>query len=438
MKKIIILLFLTSPFILFSQEDLSLENAIKIGLKQNFDIQLSEKNLEISKVRNNLANAGGLPTINISANKEKSVSDQSNNPTSFIQEILKSESINASANMNWTLFNGYVIKANKEKLNQIEQLSNGQLTLTIENTTEGILLSYYNCIMQKQRLELLQKVVNLSRERLIYQTTKYDIGTSSKFELLQTKNALLTDSSNLILQKLNYDNSVENLNLILGVELNKKWNLIDEIEERTQLFDFENLKNQTLSNNTNLRNQHINLEISKQDIILSKSVYKPIVSFNSGANYNENTYDIGDSDYEGANTGQTLNYYANLTVSLRLYDGGRYKTVVQENDIKEQINELELEKIRREVLKQLSVNYQKYNSNITIYNLSKKAFSIAETNYLLANEKNNRGVINSFTLRDIEIAYITSGISYQQAAYSLMESKIALLKITGGILQEKK
>ena len=94
MKKIIIILFLTSPFILFSQENLSLENAIKIGLKQNFDIQLSEKNLEISKVRNNLANAGGLPTINISAKKEESVSDQSNNPTSFIQEILKSESIN--------------------------------------------------------------------------------------------------------------------------------------------------------------------------------------------------------------------------------------------------------------------------------------------------------------------------------------------------------
>ena len=136
-------------------------------------------------------------------------SDQSNNPTSFIQEILKAESMSATANMSWTLFNGYGIKANKEKLNQIEQLSNGNLTLTIENTTQGILLSYYNCIIQKERLELLQKVVNLSRERLIYQKTKYEIGTSGKLELLQTENALLTDSSNLILQKLNYDNSSE-------------------------------------------------------------------------------------------------------------------------------------------------------------------------------------------------------------------------------------
>ena len=99
MKNIIIILFLTSPFILFSQEDLSLENAIKIGLKQNFDIQLSSKNLNISKIKNNLANAGALPTIDISAKNERSVLDQSNNPTSFIQEILKAESI--------TVFSGY-------------------------------------------------------------------------------------------------------------------------------------------------------------------------------------------------------------------------------------------------------------------------------------------------------------------------------------------
>jgi outer membrane protein len=437
MKKIIIILFFTSPFILFSQEDLSLENAIRIGLKQNFDIQLSEKNLKISKVKNNLANAGALPTINISAKKEESVSDQSNNPTSFIQEILKAESMSATANMSWTLFNGYGIKANKEKLNQIEQLSNGNLTLTIENITQGILLSYYNCIVQKERLDLLQKVVNLSRERLIYQKTKHEIGTSNKLELLQTENALLTDSSNLILQKLNYNNSVKNLNLILGVDLNRKWNLIDTINEKTQLFDFENLKDQTLSDNSNLRNQLINMEIIKQDIILSKSVYQPMVSFNSGASYNTNTYDIGDSGYEGDNTGETLNYYANLTVSLRLYDGGRYKTIVQENLIREEINELELEKIKREVLQQLSINYQRYNSNITIYNLSKKAFSIAETNYLLANDKNNRGVINSFTLRDIEISYLSSGISYLQSAYNLNESYLELMKITGGILQEE-
>ncbi len=435
MKKILIYILLLLPTIIFSQENLSLENAIKIGLKQNFDIQINKRNLEISKLNNNPGKAGALPKINLSAKKEEAVSDQSNNPTSFIQEILKSESINATANLSWTLLNGYGIKASKEKLNQLEYLSNGNLTLTLENTTQAIILSYYNCILQKDRLNLLQNVVNLSRERLIYQKTKYDIGVSSKIEFLQVENTLLTDSSNLLTQKLNYNNSLKNLNLVLGVELDSEWNLTDEMSTKTQIFNLKDLQSETFRNNTNINNQCINNEIIRQDIILAKSAYYPIVSFNSGASYNESTYDVRDSGYEGSNTGETLNYYANLSINFRLYDGGNYKTLLQESEIRDLINDLNIEKKHREIKNQLSVNYEKYNSNIIIYNLRKKAFDIAQINYQLANDKNNRGNINSFDLRDIEIAYLNSGISYLQSVYNLNESYLNLVKITGGILE---
>jgi outer membrane protein TolC len=435
-KKVIIFLITIIPFLSFSQEILSLENAIKIGLKKNFDIQLSRKNKEITQLNNNLGNSGALPTINISSKKEDAVSDQSNNPTSFIQEILSSESINASANMSWTLLSGYRIQATKEKLRQLEFLSNGNLTLIIENTTQAIILSYYNCILQKERLKLLQNVVNISRERLIYQKIKYDIGVSSKMDVLQIETSLLTDSSNLLIQRLNYNNSVKNLNLVLGVDLNSEWNLIDKMSSKTQLFNFEELLSEMFKNNTTMINQCINNEIIRQDITLAKSVYYPIVSFNSGASYNESTYDIGDSGFEGNNTGETLNYYANISVNFRLYDGGKYRKLLQEAEIKNEINDLRLEKLQEETKNQLSINYEKYNSRIIIFNLSKKAFDIAEINYQLANDKNNRGTINSFNLRDIEIAYLNSGISYLQSTYNVNESYLELVKITGGILQE--
>ena len=101
-----------------------------------------------------------------------------------------------------------------------------------------------------------------------------------------------------------------------------------------------------------------------------------------------------------------------------------------------EINDLQLEKIEKEVLHQLSLTNVKYNSCVTNLSLTQQAFSIAESNYQLASEKKNRGTINSFILRDIEIAYITSGINAQKAAYNLIESKLALLKITVGIIQD--
>ena len=432
-KYILLLLF---PNLLFGQNTLSLMDAIKIGMLENYDIQISEKNQNISKINNNWANAGGLPSINLSAKKEEALSDQSNNPASFIQEKLRSSAINGNANVSWTLFNGFAIKANKERLNNLEEISNNNATLTIENTIQGIILQYYNCVLQKKRLELLQKVVALAKNRLEYEQTKYEIGVSSKIDLLQIENAMLTDSANIILQKLNYSNAIKNLNLTLATNVETNWILTDEMDTEIKLFNYEDLKTSTLANNTNIKNQYYNIQLSKQDIKLAMSPFYPVISVNSGVAYNESTYDIGDLSNTMDNTGKSINYFANFSVNFRIFDGGKLYQNLRSLKIQKEINDLQLEKIQKEVLYQLSLTNDKYNSLITTYSLNQKAFKIAETNYGLATDQQNMGVINSFMLRDIEIAYISSGISAQQAAYNLMESKVALLKITGGIIQD--
>jgi len=433
MKKYIILILF--PNLLFAQTELSLMDAIKIGMQENYDIQLSSKNKRISEINNNWANAGALPTINLSAKKEEGLSDQTNNPTSFMPYELRSTAINGNANVSWTLFNGFAIRANKAKLRNLEEISSNNAILTIENTIQGIILQYYNCVLQKEKLELLQKVVRLANNRLEYQQTKYDIGVSSKIDLLQIENAMLTDSSNLIMQELNYNNAIKNLNLTLGKEIETTWNFTDEIDTEIQLFSYENLKASTLADNTNIKNQYYNIQLAKQDIRLSKAVFYPMISLNSGAAYNESTYDIGELSNSMDNTGESLNYFANFSVNFRLFDGGKLYSTLRKVKVQKEINDLQYEKVKREVLHQLSLINNKYNSRISAFSLNQKAFKIAETNYALATDKQNRGVINSFMLRDIEIAFITSGINAQQAAYNLMESKIALLKITGGIIQ---
>jgi len=434
MKKYIILLLF--PNLLFAQTELSLMDAIKIGMQENYDIQLSSKNQKISEINNNWANAGALPTINLSAKKEEGLSDQTNNPTSFMPYELRSTSVNGNANVSWTLFNGFAIRANKAKLKNLEEISSNNATLTIENTIQGIILQYYNCVLQKERLELLQKVVRLANNRLEYQQTKYDIGVSSKIDLLQIENAMLTDSSNLILQELNYQNAIKNLNLTLGKEIEDEWIFTDKIDTEIQLFSYKDLKASTLADNTNIKNQYYNIQLAKQDIRLSKAAFYPMISVNSGAAYNESTYDIGELSNSMDNTGESLNYFANFSVNFRLFDGGKLYNTLRKVKVQKEVNDLQYEKIKREVLHQLSLTNDQYNSRISAFSLNQKAFKIAEINYGLATDKQNRGVINSFMLRDIEIAFITSGINAQQAAYNLMESKIALLKITGGIIQD--
>ena len=57
MKKYIAILLLI-PNILFAQNDLSLLQAIEIGMWSNFDIQISSRNQDINRVNNNSLGGG--------------------------------------------------------------------------------------------------------------------------------------------------------------------------------------------------------------------------------------------------------------------------------------------------------------------------------------------------------------------------------------------
>ena len=368
MKKIISTFMISIPLFLIGQDNISIKDAISLGLKNNYNILISKKEKDISNVNNTWANAGALPQININSEIGKNISDQSNNPTSFIQEILKSNSLNLNANLNWTLFNGFAIKANKERLNQIETLSQGNVRIIIENTLQAIILAYYNCVIQQNRSKLLDKVVKLSKERVISEKSKNEIGIARKMDYLQAKSSLLIDSSNLVIQRLNLSNSMKNFNLLIGTHIDKKWQFDSTIQHSLQLFNYETLLEETLSNNANIYNQYINIELSNQDMKLSKSVFYPIISFNAGSSYNQSNYDLGENiEYTGSTTGRSLNHYVNLSLNFRIFDGGKLYSTIKNIKNRQDKDILELERMKKTISMELSNTLETYNKQIIMY-----------------------------------------------------------------------
>ena len=150
MKKIFSILFIV-PYLMFSQDSLSLSKAIENGLQKNYDIRLTLKNVEINKIFNNWGGAGKLPQVNVNIGQNNSISDQRNNPISFAPFLFLSNDVSGSLSVNWTIFNGFGVKANKKKLEQLEIQSENTATLAIENTIHGIILAYYQAKIQKER-----------------------------------------------------------------------------------------------------------------------------------------------------------------------------------------------------------------------------------------------------------------------------------------------
>jgi len=415
------------------REDLSLANAIQVGLRQNFDIQLSQKDVETKRIQNTWGEAGLYPSIDLQVQQGNNISDQSNNPTSFIQALLMSNSLQGSANMNWVLFNGFKVKANKARLEELQAQSEGNAALVIENTIQGIILAYYNAKLQQEKIDLLKNVIALSHDKWEYEKAKNELGVSGSIDLLQYESSYLTDSSNLVLQQLAYNNAVRNLNILMGVEVEREWGLTDKLIPEYEVYDYNFLKTKLEKNNLTLQNEMLNLKLLEQDINIAKTSLYPVLSFNLGANYASNSYKIGDFDRV---SGSTINYFANFTLSIRVFDGGKVKRALQLVQVQEDVTNLNIEKAKAQVTQQLANYYDLYNTRAKVYEISKKAFEVARENFRQTKVRNQGGIINSFIVRDIEMAYLQAGLNLFDAAYSLQDAKMNLIRLTGGILEE--
>ena len=69
----------------------------------------------------------------------------------------------------------------------------------------------------------------------------------------------------------------------MGEDVDKKWILSSEIKPELSIKNLSTLRSEML-NNTNIKNQYINIALTQQDISLAKSQFYPIINFNAGTN----------------------------------------------------------------------------------------------------------------------------------------------------------
>ena len=85
---ILIACLLSVPVAASSQSDLSRVGAVTKSLEQNLGIRIARLDVERAEVGDAWGAAGALPQVGLNSSLAGAVSDQSENPTSFIQEKL--------------------------------------------------------------------------------------------------------------------------------------------------------------------------------------------------------------------------------------------------------------------------------------------------------------------------------------------------------------
>ncbi len=404
--------------------DLSLSDAIQKTLANNYGIIISRADTEVAGISNNWGTAGRLPTVGFTAlsNNTGNLDPDGNNITSRLT---------AGLGLNWTIFDGFRVNLTKDKLGQLEELSQGRLGVIIENAVEDVIMQYYYVLLQKERLTVIQKLLGLSEDRYNYVQTQKDLGSTVSYVLLQSKNNALSDKADFLNQEVIVRNAVRNLSFLMGEEPSALWNFTEGFEHLPQDYALGDLLDKTMSNNQTLQNQFIQLKLEQTQTQLAKGDFMPSLSLSAGANNQFNSFRDG-GDFVNSNS---VSPYGNLSLSYNIYSGGNRKRAMEIAKISEEIVNIETEQMKHSITNLLMNELDAYNARKVMLEVSNESIEAAELNLSIAEDKLKAGVINSFNYRDIQIIYLNSALSRLSAIYNLISSNTVLTRLTGGFVE---
>jgi len=399
--KFLVLFFFASA--VHAQELLTVEEAVKIALENNFQIRIASNELEIDKAGVNIGNAGMLPSVGATLNNNNSIqnSSQTRADGNLIElDNAKNNSLNYGVVLDWTLFDGFRMFARYDQLKELEKLGEAQLKLAVLTRVSDVMIAYYDLVQQQQQLTALDSTLVISEQRLNLANNRFTIGKSSKLEVLNAKVDLNTDLTTILRQKELFVNTKIRLNEILARDTNADFKVIDEISLGEPLF-LPELESLAQKQNPLLQAQIINKNIAQLQLKQVRAGRYPTIVASTGYVFSESESSLG---FTTSTNSRGWNY--GFSARLNIFDGFTQNQNEKIAKIQIENTDLEIEQQKQTLQSQLGTTYQTYLTNISLIELERSNETIAKENLDITMEKFRIGTIPTIEFRTAQLNYM--------------------------------
>jgi len=404
---------------------LTIENAIDIVLKNNFDILITRDNVDINKANNTLGNAGMLPTIDATGTGAYTQSNltqkASNAGTVNLYPDVIGKSLNSNVALSWTLFDGGKMFITKNKLSEIEALGELLYKDSLMQAVYNIVAAYYNVVGQKQQLAALNEVIVYNTELVKIFQTSFNAGLSPKTNLLQAQIDLNVYKENAINQQSAIIAVKRALNLILGRDANTAFEVSDSIP-LGNMPDKNILVQKIDSANISILEMQKNVEIARLASKEFSTMRYPKITFNSAYNFLLATNSGGFGLLYNRNFGPSLG----ATISIPIYQSGNINRQVSVAKLQYEQAVYGLQVTKLGVNFQLQNALTTYENQLQLLNIEKDNVALAKENMEISIQRLRLGQTTILEVRLAEDSYEQSRTRLTNFKYNL---KIAETKL---------
>ncbi len=419
------------PLLGFSQELLRPEQAVAIALENNYSIRIARNQAEMASNNVTYGNAGFLPGLDVGASQNNNIQ---NSRQEFLtgqineREGARSNSVNLNAALNWTLFDGFAMFVNYEKLKEFDEMGELAARATIEQTIVRVLASYYDLVRQKQRLQVIDKSIAISEERIRLADEKFQLGAASRLDILQAQVDYNADRSDQLQSKEIFRTSKIMLNNLMARDINIEFVVSDQIEP-VSLPEWNRLYEATMANNTYLKMNHTDKRIAALQLRETSARRYPRLNANAGYNFIQSESEAG---FLAKNRTSGLNY--GLSVGWNVFNGFNLNRQIANARIMVENSELELLDFRSRLEADLTATYLSMESKIQLVDFEEQNLEVASLNLEIAMERFRLGELSGLELREAQKNYLAAEGRLITARYQAKIVEVGMREISGGLI----
>ena len=412
----------------------TLGRCIRDGLQQNYSLRIVRGQEQTAANNATRANAGYLPTVTARGTYTGAVdqwrkSQTGTQPTTTEHGIVD-HSVQAGVFAEWTVFDGYKIQTNYQRLQELRRQSEIQTRIALEDYVGELATEYYNFVQQRLRMRNLTHAVALSAERLRIVQERWAIGNNSRLDLQQAQVDFNADSAKSLKQREMLSSSRIRLNaLMANHDVDARIEAADTAITLCPTLRFDSLWAACLRTNTSLLQALSQRRLADIDLRAVRSRDYPYVRLSGSYAY----------AYSHSGSGQgtdrhTLGADVGVTVGMTLFDGNRRR---------ERANALiaadNAEQARQNVMLNLRADltdlWQAYQNNLALLALEEQNVVTARSNHAIACERFLLGDLSGIEMREAQQSLLDAEERILEAQYNTKVCEISLKVISGRVME---
>ncbi|MBI1224311.1 MAG: TolC family protein [Bacteroidetes bacterium] len=420
----------------FSQQILTIEEAVGAALAQNYGILLAKNEAAATALDADYVNWAFVPRVNATLGTVWNNNDQRqefSDGTVRQQDGVKSNNLTASVGLNWTLFDGLKMFTTRDKTLEIARTGELVVKAQVVETVAQVRNIYYNIVRQKQQLKAIEEQMSVSEERVKVAERKLSTGLGSKPELLQAKVDLNAQKARQLQQQTLINQLKEQLNQQAGMQLPATFDVTEDIPFDTSL-NFSEIEQNIASTNPSLLLADRNIGIARLALKENEAERYPTLSFNSAYNLSRNNNQTVVNPFQPLTSG-SKGFNFGFTANIPILNNRLVLRNIEQSKIA--ISGLELDRADQEsaIGANLRNAFRDYEYEQQALNLEEENIELAKENVAIALERFKQGVSTYLELREAQKSLEDAYDHLIAARYNAKVAETEVLRLKGDLVR---